>query len=284
MIQYPEIDPIALQIGPLAIRWYGLMYLTGFVCGWWLARYRARKGNAICSVEQVDDLVFYVALGVILGGRVGYVLFYNFSAFLDNPFMLFKIWEGGMSFHGGFLGVLLAAFLFARKLGQRNWAVADFVAPLTPIGLGAGRVGNFINGELWGRPTDLPWGMQVSCTDPGNADLCRNQLELAPGTLLTPPLHPAPLYEALLEGPLLFLIVWLFSARPRPTMAVSGVFLVGYGTFRTLVEFVRMPDSHIDYLAFGWLTMGHVLTLPMIIAGIVLLGLAYRRTAKPATG
>ena len=189
-----------------------------------------------------------------------------------------------MSFHGGFLGVLLAAFLFARKLGQANWAVADFVAPLTPIGLGAGRIGNFINGELWGRPTDLPWGMQVSCTDPGNADLCRNQLELAPGTLLTPPLHPSALYEALLEGPLLFLIVWLFSARPRPTMAVSGVFLVGYGTLRTLVEFVRMPDSHIDYLAFGWLTLGHVLTFPMIIAGIVLLALAYRRSAEPATG
>jgi phosphatidylglycerol:prolipoprotein diacylglycerol transferase len=279
MLQFPGFDPIVLQIGPLAIRWYGLMYLIGFGGGWWLARRRARQPHAVCTVEQVDDLLFYVACGVILGGRVGYVLFYNFGQFMSEPLSIFKIWKGGMSFHGGMLGVALAVLIFAKKIGCRFWALMDFVAPVVTIGLCAGRLGNFINGELWGRPGDVPWAMQVNCAGGQFDDLCFRKLGLPVGTEWTPPLHPTPLYEALLEGVVLFILLWVYSAKPRPAMAVSGLFLVLYGVFRSTVEFVRLPDSHIDYLAFGWVTMGHVLTLPMIIGGAILLWLAYRRPA-----
>ena len=274
MLQYSSFDPIALQLGPLAIRWYGLMYLTGFVGGWWLVRRRAARGNAPCSVVQVDDLLFYTALGVILGGRVGYMLFYGWDQVVDNPLNLLKIWQGGMSFHGGLLGVVVAMFLYARKIGCRMVELTDTIAPVVTIGLGAGRIGNFINGELWGRPTDLPWGMQLQCRE--FADVCFNQLGLPPGTVVTPPLHPTSLYEATLEGLVLFIILWTFSSRPRPTYAVSGLFLLCYGLFRSAVELVRMPDAHIDYLAFGWVTMGQVLTLPMIVGGILALWFAYR--------
>ncbi|MDH3509239.1 MAG: prolipoprotein diacylglyceryl transferase [Gammaproteobacteria bacterium] len=284
MIQYPGFDSVALQIGPLAIRWYGLMYLIGFGGGWWLARRRATRPASPCTVAQVDDLLFYVALGVILGGRVGYMLFYNWAQLADEPFSLFYIWQGGMSFHGGFLGVLLGVYLYGRKIGRGFWELIDFVAPLAPIGLGAGRLGNFINGELWGRPTALPWGMQVNCSDPRFGDLCYRQLGLPGDALLTPPLHPSPLYEAFLEGLVLFVLLWVFSAKPRPVRAVSALFLLGYGIFRSLVELVRLPDSHIDYLAFGWVTMGHVLTLPMILIGILLLWLAYRQPRALASG
>ena len=276
---YPGFDPIALELGPLAIRWYGLMYLIGFGGSWWLMRYRARQPGAVVTPVQVDDLLFYGALGVILGGRIGYMLFYNFGQVLDEPLSLFKIWQGGMSFHGGFLGVVVAMWLYSRKIGQSFLRLGDFIAPVAPIGLGAGRVGNFINGELWGRPTELPWGMQVSCTDPRFYDLCFAQLDLARNALLTAPLHPSALYEAVFEGLLLFVVLWIYSARPRPVMAVSGLFLLGYAAGRLGVEMVRMPDSHIDYLAFGWLTMGHALTLPMLAAGVLLLALAYRRPA-----
>ena len=255
MFEYTGFDPVALQIGPLAVRWYGLMYLIGFAGGWWLARVRARRPDCVCTPEQVDDLVFYVALGVILGGRVGYMLFYGWAQILDDPVSVLRIWEGGMSFHGGFLGVLLAVGLFARKLGVRFWDVVDLIAPVVPIGLGAGRVGNFINGELWGAPTDLPWAFVVD-------GVAR---------------HPSQLYEALLEGLVLFTVLWVYSSKPRPTMAVSGLFALLYGLFRCAVEFVRLPDAHIGYLAFGWLTMGHLLTLPMIAVGVILLWLAYRR-------
>jgi phosphatidylglycerol:prolipoprotein diacylglycerol transferase len=278
---YPGFDPVALQLGPLAIRWYGLMYLVGFVGGWWLLRRRARGPGAVLSLEQVDDVVFYVALGVIIGGRLGYMLFYGWDQLADNPLSLFTIWKGGMSFHGGFLGVLVAVMLFARKHGLAFWNVIDSVAPVVPIGLCAGRIGNFINGELWGGPTTLPWGIRIPCgRDP---TLCYQQLGLPASTAMTPPLHPSPLYEAALEGVLLFILLWTFSARPRPVMAVSGLFLVGYGSFRLLVEFVRLPDAHIGYLAFGWVTMGQVLTLPMILAGILLLGVAYARMQPVAS-
>jgi phosphatidylglycerol:prolipoprotein diacylglycerol transferase len=276
MWEYPGFDRIALQLGPLAIRWYGLMYLVGFVGGWWLLRRRMRQPGALLTPLQVDDLVFYTALGVIIGGRVGYMLFYGWDQLAENPLSLFTIWKGGMSFHGGFLGVVFAVALCARKHGLRFWNVIDAVAPVVPIGLGAGRIGNFINGELWGGPTTVPWGIQVPCKlDPS---LCYEQLGLPVNAVLTPPLHPSPLYEAALEGPLLFALLWTFSARPRPAMAVSALFLIGYGSFRLLVEFVRLPDAHIGYLAFGWVTMGQVLTVPMILAGIVLMIIAYGRT------
>jgi len=267
MLQYPQIDPVAISLGPLNVHWYGLMYLVGLGGGWWLATRRARRPGAVMNEQQVGDLVFWVALGVILGGRLGYVLFYNFDQFLQQPLSLFAVWEGGMAFHGGLIGVILAMLLFARKQGLKFFQVADFVAPLVPIGLGAGRIGNFINGELWGRATDLPWGMQF----PGAGEVYR---------------HPSQLYQFALEGVALFALLWWFSSRPRPIMAVSGLFLVGYGSFRILVEFVREPDAHLGYLAFDWLTMGQLLSLPMVVAGVLLMIWGYRHhsteLSKPA--
>ncbi len=257
MLQYPQIDPVAISLGPLNVHWYGLMYLVGLGGGWWLATRRARRPGAVMNEQQVGDLVFWVALGVILGGRLGYVLFYNFDQFLQQPLSLFAVWEGGMAFHGGLIGVILAMLLFARKQGLRFFQVADFVAPLVPIGLGAGRIGNFINGELWGRATDLPWAMQF----PGAGEVYR---------------HPSQLYQFALEGVVLFALLWWFSSRPRPLMAVSGLFLAGYGSFRILVEFVREPDAHLGYLAFDWLTMGQLLSLPMVVAGVGLMIWGYR--------
>ena len=262
MLTYPNIDSVALDLGVIQIRWYGLMYLIGFVGGWWLGRIRARKPGSGWSVEEINDLLFYIALGVILGGRVGYILFYNFPEFIHRPWILFQIWQGGMSFHGGLVGVLFAMWLYGRRTGRGFFTVTDFMAPFVTIGLGAGRIGNFINGELWGRPTDLPWGMVFPFVD-------------------SQPRHPSMLYEALLEGLVLFLILWVYSSKPRPRMAVSGMFLLCYGLFRFAVEFVREPDAHIGYLAFDWLTMGHLLTLPMILCGIAFLLYAYRYNAIP---
>jgi phosphatidylglycerol:prolipoprotein diacylglycerol transferase len=274
-MMFPDIDPVALQLGPLAVRWYGLMYLVGFGLAWWLGRLRAARDGAPITRAQVDDLLFYCALGVIVGGRLGYILFYGFDGWLADPLRLLRVWEGGMSFHGGFLGVLVAMWLYGRRVGRPFFALTDFIAPLVPLGLFAGRIGNFINGELWGAPAAVPWAMQVSCERlPG---LCWNKLLLPPGTALTPPLHPSQLYQAALEGLVLFALLWWFSARPRPIAAVSGLFLIGYGVFRSLVEFVRMPDAHIGYLAWGWVTMGHLLSLPMILVGLVIFVLAYRR-------
>ena len=258
MLTYPDIDPVAIAFGPVQIHWYGLMYLIGFLGGWWLGRVRARRPGSGWQPQEIADLLFYVALGVILGGRLGYVLFYDLGGFLSDPLSLVRIWQGGMSFHGGLVGVLLAIWLYARRTGRTFFTVGDFLAPLVPLGLGAGRIGNFINGELWGRPTELPWGMVFPHVD-----------EL--------PRHPSMLYEAFLEGLVLFVLLWLYSARPRPTMAVSGLFLLAYGVFRFAVEFVRVPDAHIGYLAFGWVTMGHALSAPMVAAGAVLMLLAYRR-------
>lgn len=258
MLQHPQIDPVAISLGPLKIHWYGLTYLAGFAIGWWLGRYRARKPWTPLNEEQVSDLLFYVALGVILGGRFGYVLFYNFDQFLADPVWLLRVWEGGMSFHGGLIGVMLALGWYGRKLGCGFFRIADFVAPLVPVGLGAGRIGNFINGELWGKPTEVPWGMVF---------------RQAPDALAR---HPSQLYQFALEGVALFVVLWLFSSRPRPTMAVSGLFLILYGSFRVITEFFRQPDTQLGYLAFEWLTMGQLLSLPMIAAGVLLMVLAYR--------
>ncbi|SDX58274.1 prolipoprotein diacylglyceryl transferase [Marinobacter mobilis] len=262
MLRHPQFDPVAIQLGPLKIHWYGLTYLVGFVVGWWLGRIRARKPWSPITEEQMGDLLFYIALGVIFGGRFGYVLFYNFDQFLQDPLWLFRVWEGGMSFHGGLLGVMTAMWWYGRKIGRTFFQLADFIAPLVPVGLGAGRIGNFINGELWGRTTDVPWGMVFPH---------------APDQLAR---HPSQLYQFALEGVVLFVVLWWFSARPRPRMAVSGLFLTLYGSFRFLVEFVRQPDTQLGYIAFDWVTMGQLLSLPMIIAGLALVLFAYRRDAK----
>ena len=255
-----DIDPIAVALGPLQIHWYGLMYLVGFGSAWYLGMYRARKAGSGWTEEQVSDLIFWGAIGVVLGGRFGYVLFYNFGQFLNDPLWLFAVWEGGMSFHGGLLGVIAAIAWFAHKYQKSFFDIGDFVAPLIPIGLGAGRVGNFIGGELWGRATDQSWG--VVFPRAGDA-LAR---------------HPSQLYEFALEGVLLFFLLWFYSARPRPKMAVSGLFLLFYGLFRSIVEFFREPDGHIGFIALDWLTMGQVLSLPMILLGAGMIVVAYKRT------
>ena len=222
----------------------------------------------------MDDLLFYAALGVILGGRIGYILFYNADRWVSDPLQILRVWEGGMSFHGGFLGVLIAMWWYGRRSGKGFFALTDFIAPLVPLGLFAGRIGNFINGELWGAPSAMPWAMQVRCAS--HPALCFDKLQLPGGSLLTPPLHPSQLYQAGLEGLVLFLLLWWFSSRPRPVMAVSGLFLLGYGVFRFVAEFVRLPDAHIGYLAFDWVTMGQLLSAPMLLAGVLLLAWAYR--------
>ena len=272
MLTYPDIDPVALALGPLKIHWYGLMYLIGFGAFWALGRYRTRRPDSGWTAPMVDDLLFYGVIGVIVGGRLGYMLFYGFDQILANPLNLLKVWQGGMSFHGGLIGVLIAMMLFGNRRGLGFFQVTDFIAPLVPLGLLAGRIGNFINGELWGRATEASWGMRLPC--PRFPEQCR---DLPLGTEWSLALHPSQLYEAALEGLVLFLVLWIYSSRPRPTMAVSGLFLLGYGLFRGLVELVRVPDSHIGYLAFDWLTMGQILSLPMILAGILLLVLAYQR-------
>ena len=259
MLTYPDIDPVAISLGALKVHWYGLMYLVAFVVGWWLGTLRTRRDGTQWRAEEISDMLFYFALGAILGGRIGYTLAYNFASFVEDPLMILRIWEGGMSYHGGMVGVFVAMWLFGRSTGRTFFQVTDYLAPLVPLGLGAGRLGNFINGELWGRPTDLPWGMVFPFVDPL-------------------PRHPSMLYELLLEGIVLFAILWIYSRKPRPTMAVSGLYLLGYGVFRFAVEFVRVPDAHIGFLAFDWLTMGHLLSLPMILIGFAFMVHAYRRT------
>jgi phosphatidylglycerol---prolipoprotein diacylglyceryl transferase len=254
MLQYPGFNPIAIEIGPVKVHWYGIMYLIGFAAAWWLARMRAAKPGSTWKPNDVDDLIFYAMLGVILGGRVGYVLFYGIGFWAKDVWYPLKIWEGGMSFHGGLLGVIAAITLYAFRHRRNVADVYDFTVPLPTLGLFFGRIGNFINGELWGKLTTVPWGFNVN-----------GQVR-----------HPSQLYEALLEGLVLFVVVWWFSSRPRPRLATSGVFLLGYGIARFFLEFVRLPDEHIGYLAGGWLTMGQVLSLPMIITGIVFLLYAYR--------
>ncbi len=260
MFAFPEIDPVAISLGPLAIRWYGLCYVVGILIAWLLLNQRIKQPHHVWTKEQISDLVFYATIGIIIGGRLGSALFYNFSFYFDNPLEIFKIWKGGMAFHGGLLGVLIAVAIYSRSIGKTFFQATDLIAPVVPIGLGAGRIGNFINGELWGRTTDVSWGMVFPHVEP---------LGLAR--------HPSQLYQFMLEGVALFIILWFFSSRPRPLMSVSGLFLLFYGLFRFAVEFVREPDAHIGYLAFDWLTMGQVLSIPMIILGIVFFVFAYRK-------
>ena len=247
-----QIDPVALSIGSLQLRWYGLMYLAGFGLGWMLGRWRASRPGSGWTGPDVDDLLTCVMIGIILGGRLGYVLFYDLPVYINDPMEIMRIWNGGMSFHGGLLGVLGAFWYFARTRGRTFLEVSDFIAQLIPQGLFFGRLGNFINGELWGKVSDVPWAIVF----PGAGPL---------------PRHPSQLYEAALEGLLLFIMVWVFSLKPRKVGAVSGLFALGYGVFRFAVEFVRMPDVQLGYLAFGWLTMGQLLCVPLILAGAWLL-------------
>jgi phosphatidylglycerol---prolipoprotein diacylglyceryl transferase len=253
-----DFDPVAISIFGWGIHWYGLMYVMAFASAWWLGRLQTKRHHKDWNYEQVEDLLFYGGMGVILGGRIGYVLFYSFSDFISNPVMLFQVWQGGMSFHGGLLGVLAAMVLFNRKYKKGYFSILDFGAPLIPLGLGFGRIGNFINGELWGKTTDLPWGMIFPAAD-------------------NLPRHPNPLYEAILEGLVLFIILWWFSAKPRERMSTIAVFFIGYGIFRFMVEFVRVPDAHLGYLAWGWLTMGQILTMPLILAGLFLVWLVQKK-------
>jgi phosphatidylglycerol:prolipoprotein diacylglycerol transferase len=261
MLVYPQFNPVALQIGPLAIHWYGLMYMAGFLTFLWLGRKRiAMLKDTQMTNKLLDDLLFYGVLGVILGGRLGEVLFYNPDYYFAHPLKIFAVWEGGMSFHGGFLGVMVAMALFARQQKLRWLALMDFIAPLVPPGLAFGRLGNFINGELWGRPTDVPWGMVFPKVD-------------------NLPRHPSQLYEFALEGVLLFAILWLYAKKPRPVGAVSGLFLIGYGSFRFIAEFTRNPDDGIFGLMTYGISMGQWLSLPMVVIGIVMMIWSIRRTA-----
>ena len=298
MLVHPQFDPVAVQIGPLAIHWYGLMYLAGFMAFLWLGRKRIAMLNTAQNARRktqesrrktrktqeerpqaqdsrnqsipsripipftnklLDNLLFYGVLGVILGGRLGYVLFYKAAYYSAHPLEIFAVWQGGMSFHGGFLGVLVAMAWFAHKHHLRWLQLTDFIAPLVPPGLALGRLGNFINGELWGRPTDVPWAMIFP-----NVDKL--------------PRHPSQLYEFALEGVLLFTLLWWYARKPRPVGAVSGLFLIGYGSFRFLVEYTREPDDFLGLLSLG-MSMGQWLSLPMVVAGVLLMVLSSRRAA-----
>lgn len=267
MVIHPDFDPIALHLGSFGIHWYGLMYLIGFFGGLWLGQYQVKRLRQLDPLspwreQDPDDMLFYIALGVVLGGRLGYVLFYQPSYFLHHPLEVFALWHGGMSFHGGFIGVMVAMLLFSFKRNVRWLQLMDFVAPLVTIGLGAGRLGNFINGELWGRPTNADWGMVFPKVDA----LAR---------------HPSQLYEFALEGLLMLAILWTFAGKKRPVGAVSALFLLCYGSFRFMVEFTREPDSYLGLLTFG-MSMGQWLSLPMLVAGLVMMYWVYRKPSHHA--
>lgn len=264
MLIHPQFDPVALSLGPLSIRWYGLMYLVAFIAFYLLGRHRIRQGKAASdgtpwSEEELDDLLFWGVLGVVLGGRLGQVLFYEPAYYFSHPLEIVAVWKGGMSFHGGFIGVLIACAAWGRKHGKSFFTITDFIAPLVPLGLAAGRIGNFINGELWGRVADpsLPWAMIFPQVD-------------------AQPRHPSQLYQAGLEGLTLFLILWFYSAKPRPRAAISGAFLIGYGIFRSMAEYFREPDAGIFGQSYV-VSMGQWLSLPMVLIGLAMMVVAYRR-------
>lgn len=266
MLVHPQFDPVAIHLGPLAIRWYGLMYLLGFALFILLGRYRIKQTpQGPFTSAMLDDMLFYGILGVIVGGRLGHIVFYQLGYYLQYPLEIFAVWQGGMSFHGGFLGVITAMALVARKYRLRWLAVTDFIAPLVPLGLGAGRIGNFINAELWGRPADVPWAMIFP-----NADDI--------------PRHPSQIYEFALEGVAFFILMWLYSAKPRPVGAVSAMFLIGYGVFRSFAEFFREPEEGIMGMMTLGISMGQWLSLPMVIAGILMLSWVYRKRPAPFQG
>ena len=257
MWQYPELDPVALELGALAIHWYAISYIVGIVLVWWTIDNRNTRHNLGWSKEALKDLISYGVFGVILGGRMGYMLFYGMDQLIDNPLSLFKFWQGGMSFHGGLLGVMVAVLLYAKKNNKKFFGLMDLVSPSVPLALGCGRIGNFINGELPGRVSDLPWAV------------------VYPGDSVTR--HPSSLYQAVIEGLVLFVVLWVFASRSRPPMAVSGMFLFAYGLLRGLTELFREPDAHIGFVAFGWITTGQLLSLPMLLCGLAILIISYRK-------
>jgi phosphatidylglycerol:prolipoprotein diacylglycerol transferase len=280
---YFAFDPVAFSVGPLEVHWYGIMYLLAFAFFWaggnWAARHQPWWG---WTTQDVGDMLFYGMIGVVAGGRIGYVFVYAFDSLLADPLFLFRITQGGMSFHGGLLGVIAAMAWFGHRNGRSFWAVADFAAPLVPVGLALGRLGNFIGGELWGRISDVPWAMVFpNAIEPGGWQSERLREAWASGALDHLARHPSQLYQAAGEGLALFVLLALYARKPRPMAAVSGLFLIGYGCFRFMAEFFREPDAHIGYLAGEWLTMGMLLSLPMVLAGIVIMGVAYsRETAR----
>ncbi len=283
-----QIDPILIELGPLKVHWYGVMYLLGFAAAWFLGRSRVRAGRLPGVSEQAfGDLMFYAMLGVIFGARIGYILIYDLSSYIADPVQIVKIWQGGMSFHGGLAGVLVASLWWARRHKLHFFDVVDFVAPLVPAGLGLGRLGNFINGELWGKYTQGGWGVIFprAEADLAGLDAATLQTMHESGVLDQFARHPSQLYQLSLEGIAMFCLLWWFSRRPRPRYAVAGMFALLYGCFRFLVEFVRLPDEQIGYLAFDWLTMGQVLSLPLVALGLVLLWLSRRApTLQPRPG
>ncbi len=263
MLRFPDIDPVALTFGPIKIHWYGLAYLAGIGLAWWLLHRRAGRGRLSLTTNEVGDLVFVVALGAVIGGRIGYAVFYNFASFLERPWEIFAIWHGGMSFHGGVIGFVTAVWWYAYRTGHSFLSVTDILVPVVPVGLFLGRLANFINQELWGAPSSVPWA--VLFTHPAAGGVAR---------------HPTQLYEAGLEGVALFVLLELVRRSPPREGILSALFLIGYGASRFAVEFVRVPDAHIGYLAWGWLTMGQVLSLPMIAAGVFILVFFSNRSAR----
>ncbi|MCC6504223.1 MAG: Prolipoprotein diacylglyceryl transferase [Alphaproteobacteria bacterium ADurb.BinA280] len=276
-----DIDPVAIHLGPLAIHWYGLTYLIAFGLAYWLGMRRLHLGRLQINEQAFSDLMFYGMVGVVAGGRIGYMLFYGYAKLAADPLSFFRVWEGGMSFHGGLLGVMLAVWWWSRRHQLALFDTLDFVAPLIPTGLLSVRLGNFVGGELWGRTTDVPWAMIFPNALPQSYPVEVLREMQATGALEGLARHPTQLYEAALEGVVMFLLLWWFSRRPRPRYAVSGMFALLYGVFRFAVEFLREPDAHIGFIAFDWLTMGMLLSMPLILVGLVLLFASHRAPTLP---